>query len=150
MSVASANKLTWGITLLGVYALTVSWTARADAPTDHYEIQGAEALDRGTGLRWTRDAAPGKYEWAQGVEYCRGLGPGWRLPSFKELLTLVDPTVPSPLLDPEVFTKPAAEDSSFWSMTADLGRSVAWQVNFMDGSSTFSNGGQQRSVRCVH
>ena len=121
----------------------------AAALTDHYEIRGSEVLDRYTGLRWTRDAAPGKYDWMHAVEYCQGLGQGWRLPAQKELLTLVDPNVPSPLIDQSAFPAPARDDARFWTMTANLEDSLAAWVDFWQGWSVGGNGGSEYGVRCV-
>lgn len=117
------------------------------------------ALDNWTGLLWqievgrTLNAADAKMQ-------CAALGSGWRLPSAKELLTIVDPTKVSPSINEEVFPDTSAEP--FWSSTADQTDPVArsWYVDFgqqgTERAAGSAGGGVKRDanttlhrVRCV-
>lgn len=51
----------------------------------------ATVTDTRTGLTWQRDIDANSYTRRAAVAHCDGLGPGWRLPTKKELLTLIDP-----------------------------------------------------------
>ena len=80
----------------GVVALgSLAW---ADAPPGQYwpfDLRDVSIRDAKTGLRWQRYAAP-PMGFGAAVSHCAalsldGFGAGaWRLPSYKELLTLVD------------------------------------------------------------
>jgi hypothetical protein len=81
---------------------------------------------------------------------------GWRVPSVKELMTLVDFSISadgSPAIDPTFVNTP---EDLFWSSSAtpDVnGQSVAWVVHFDPGDSSASStvvktwGAQVRCVR---
>lgn len=128
--------------------LAVAWPSRADAPAGHYEISDT-VLDRGTGLRWQRLAAPGVYDWDHAFRYCNDLGGGWRLPAVKELLTIVDPTLAEPAIDPKAFPKMPAE-LHFWAVSFFNNTvGVGWQVSFSDGSAQSHPATDEVSVRCV-
>jgi hypothetical protein len=72
-------------------------------------------------------------------------GTGWRLPTIKELQTIVDESRPS--IDPTAF--PGAPLGNYWSSSPVAGRpSDAWDINFNgatgpDAMSTLDN------VRCA-
>ena len=59
------------------------------------EFQGEAVLDRETQLIWERTPSPAETRWRNAGVLCalRSVGdqPGWRLPTFFELMTLVDP-----------------------------------------------------------
>ena len=60
--------------------------------------------DNVTGLEWQQATAPGTYTWQQALDYVAGMNSGsgthgftdWRLPTIKELSTLVDSSIPIP------------------------------------------------------
>jgi hypothetical protein len=143
------QHLATGPTERAAFVRCVRATDPPDVSEDRYEIQASVVHDRMTKLNWARDAAPGVYDWMHAVEYCKNLGQGWRLPAQKELLTLIDPTVPSPLIDPIAFPRLDDEFMTFWTITADLQTSLAWTVRFSQGWSTASNGSGEHHVRCV-
>jgi hypothetical protein len=59
----------------------------------------------------------------------------WRLPTVRELETIVDFSRVGPAVDPEYF--PNTPDSYYWSATPYSGdRSVAWYVSFNHGSAS--------------
>lgn len=73
----------------------------------------------------------------------------WRLPSRKELLSIVDSGRYNPSIDPDYF--PNTPSSDFWSASPDASHSgFAWHVHFSYGNS--SSGGNRslnRRVRAV-
>ena len=98
--------------------------------------------DVGTGLVWQRKTAATKYTFAKAQEYCAALGDGFRVPSMKELQTVVDETAAErPSIDQRVFTEfPELTfgNAFFWtsSVSAALSGSNAWFVNFGNGAVT--------------
>jgi hypothetical protein len=85
-------------------------TAQADAPKGHYANPvGGTVLDNLTKLTWQQTAPTtggsdgnGNYTWANAKAYCAALPlnglTGWRLPTAKELASILDLTTPSPPL----------------------------------------------------
>lgn len=80
-------------------------------------------LDRGTGLVWERDIGMGT--WTEALARCENLtlGPyesGWRLPTIKELHTILDEEAEYGL-DPAIFHREAGDARFFWSATPVAG-----------------------------
>ena len=79
-------------------AITVASVARADAPADQYELFDMNDVviqDHFTQLVWQRYPELTTMTFDAAAGYCQGLSlgsytSGWRVPSYKELLTLVD------------------------------------------------------------
>lgn len=139
---------------------------RTEAPAGRYTIPGdGTVYDTATTLTWQQTANTTGMRWASAGPYCAGLtgpaGGGWRLPTVKELTTLLDYSRPgSPFIDPVAFPGVPAQSSppgavnGFWSATSLVGMSAglttgAWLVYF-DSAVTQPNplevGG---AVRCV-
>ena len=142
-------------------------------PEERYLFAGeggdATVTDMGTGLTWQRRLDPQLRNHADALSYCNELaaaGGGWRLPSVKELLTIVDETRVNPASDPAVFPDVPAYDEShqlgFWSDTAQGGEMFSlfederWYVRFYFGetwSTQYPRGtvklDTEISVRCV-
>jgi hypothetical protein len=153
-------RLTLRIALLGVVvALPVS----ADAPTggadqqyENFDSGNKVIEDRFTRLVWDRPSEPypAVMNFAAASTYCKGAK---RLPSLKELLTIVDE---EPRLDYDIerqrnvlryideaaFPKTPAE--GFWSSSLK-NASEAWTVDFGTGETKTANMGDARRVRCV-
>ncbi len=137
----------------------VAFLARAiGAPSDQYDIfnkTDPTITDAKTGLDWQRypsDAGLVQF----GAVACPT---GFRLPTYKELLTLVDedphyeydPEAGSTLryIDPNAF--PGTPADNFWSLSADRSEN-GWpkMVNFGTGrTATASSTNQEAYVRCV-
>lgn len=149
---------------------TVGALARADAPPGQYSpFDRADQVitDAKTKLIWQRNVAlftdfPGA------LAYCSALSlaaytTGWRLPSYKELLTLVDesphleyPTGAPQLIaiDPSAFpgTPVSSAAPNYWSSSPDPNKANTnvFVVDFMDGTAAFSTqSGASAWVRCV-
>ncbi|HEX5658145.1 MAG TPA: DUF1566 domain-containing protein [Polyangiales bacterium] len=66
---------------------------RPGTPLQRYEVIGDAILDRRTELTWQRTLSGVEVDHASASRYCAGLGNDYRLPTYKELMTLVDPTL---------------------------------------------------------
>ena len=71
-------------------------------PKSYTDLGNGIVLDNVTGLEWQQATAPGTYTWQQALDYVAGMNSGsgtygftdWRLPTIKELSTLVDSSIP--------------------------------------------------------
>ncbi len=127
--------------------------SHADTPPGRYTAQNGTVLDTKTKLTWQQDVAPGLLDWVTAKSYCFSLslsGGGWRLPSMKELLTLVDETRKNPALDPQFFPG-TMWMHYFWSSSsyAFSPANSAWNVSFSDGITATNSKSLQQYVRCV-
>ena len=139
-----------------VFALLAMTPAAADAPSGRYTVAPPEVLDTATGLTWMMtdpktggDDGAGGFRWANAVDHCVTLGAGWRLPTVKELLTLVDIGKPAgPTIDEAAF--PGTSKAAYWSSNALAGSTDrAWFVTFDYGGTGFDFLTQPYRVRCV-
>jgi len=128
-----------------------------------YTVATGTVLDNKTKLIWQQTLSSTPYAWTDAKQYCATglLGGVWRLPTVKELLTIVDYSVdaaqatPAPVIDAVAF--PATPRQFFWSASqAADGSAKVWAVNFGFGGAgplpTSSAAGQpapQNLVRCV-
>lgn len=108
--------------------------------------------DTGLGLMWQREAAATKLGWAAAIDHCEGLTlagfDDWRLPSAKELMTIVDDTKKSPAIDESVFGTTVAD--GFWSSTPHgSSQDQARVVEFDGGASLAVTQVLTEHVRCV-
>jgi hypothetical protein len=134
--------------LLAPFMLARAGTA--DAPKGHFSIDDQVVEDTATNLIWQRHAPDSAYTQQQATAYCRALsldGGGWRLPTVKELHTLVDEGLANPAIDAEAF--PDTPSLYFWSSTALAGFAFVWSVSFLDGTDTWAPGENMQRVRCV-
>jgi hypothetical protein len=110
--------------------------------------------DLATGLMWQRQVDDNTREWTAAVSYCQGLDLGgktdWRLPTIKELQSIVDTSVnePGPTIDSGAF--PGTSSSDYWSATNYAGNSwFAWDIDFSNGSVFIDPKQYSLYVRCV-
>lgn len=121
---------------------------RADAPAGRYLVAAGVVTDSKTTLSWQQ--APLSVSQSQNVtDPCPALGNGWRLPTLKELLTLVDETRTKPALDPifQVRTSLFYLSSSMTSLSTVPSLVFQWGIDFSDGSTVMVSGGEARCVR---
>ncbi len=107
-----------------VVVVVLATPASANAPAGRYTLTAATVYDTKTKLTWQRMPAPTQYLWADAKSYCGSAavstalgGTGWRLPTIKELLTIVDFSQPTGAhIDLNAFpgTPPLAQ---YWSLT---------------------------------
>ena len=128
----------------------------SNAPAGRYTYPAAGTVyDTKTKLTWQQTASSAKYAWADAKTYCAGLGTtlggtGWRVPTMKELQTVVDETRSSPSIDPTAFT--GTPSTFFWSsspVTFAISPTLAWYVNFDFGEARYFNPTETFYVRCV-
>lgn len=108
-----------------------------------FELEQQHVTDRATGLVWER-TSPAPASWGAARRRC--LERGSRLPSIRELQSIVDERRHSPAIDREAF--PDAEPADYWSDTLRGG--VPWTVDFSDGK-TYADRDEQELLasRCV-
>ncbi len=149
-------------------ALAVSTDiARASAPPDQYILSPTTVIDRRTGLTWQRNPPATAVGWAAangttGTTPTPGLcaatlGVGWRLPTVREIETLVDVTTGWPALDTTAF--PGTQSAGYWTSSCYAGQSggcgtgtpaQVWILNFGLGQPTaVSTAATQEFYRCV-
>lgn len=119
-------------------AVQLSAPARATAPARRYKAAGGIVTDLMTRLLWQQLVSASVYTFDTAKAYCQGLdlnGTGWRVPTIKELQTIVDPISP-PGIDPVFLptTDPAYSPDSakgpYWSSTVSARYSEeAWTSN---------------------
>jgi len=101
--------------------------------------------DKETGLTWTKETL------AKDVTYdnaLKVLGDGWRLPTIKELFSLVDHAREAPAIDVEVF--PETESDWYWSSTPTAWNEAAvWVVDFGSGNVDYAHRNSHACVRAV-
>lgn len=113
----------------------------------------ATKLDVTTGLTWQQGSSPQGMIWSDAVSYCTGLAGGFRLPSIKEMQTIVDYTVaaPGPTIDATVFPLPVPLSYYYWTSSPLAGVPTgAWLMAFDTGSLTWNGQNAQYLARCVH
>jgi hypothetical protein len=157
----------WLRATAGAGVVALASLARADAPSDQYYFFNSSAgtiTDNFTGLVWQRYASTAPVPWASSFAVCASMSTSkvtWRVPSYKELLTLVD-EVPhteyengalvSKAIDPNAFPGTAV-DASYWSSSmpaSQAGNANAFAVDFHTGVPQLQDSLQNLYVRCVH
>ena len=119
-----------------------------------FSVQGADAtatvMDAATKLVWQQKPSTSTLTWEQAMAYC---GAPFRLPSVKELQTIIDYTKPIPsgeysTIVPDAF--PNTPIDYFWSSsTCDSPSSGAFLVSTVDGRQGRARTGYQLFARCV-
>ena len=125
----------------------MSYTAGSDTITDNV-----------TGLVWQRSTNTATTTWQGALDYCRGLGAGWSLPTRIELSSILDNTRSGGKVDP-VFTFGNAAGwtwaSTPWVVNERKGSTgdaaLSWFINFSQGDSNNSLSQTAASAysRCV-
>ncbi|MGA2448672.1 MAG: DUF1566 domain-containing protein [Polyangiaceae bacterium] len=124
-----------------------------DAGTGDAAVVEDTVTDNWTGLTWERGSpGGGNLNLSEAETYCAGLGSGFRVPLFKELLTLVDPILYNPAIDTSAF--PNAPSGIFWTSSAIVpANGYNYYVQFAHGdnwSSATVPASGSGYVRCVH
>jgi hypothetical protein len=150
-----------------VTAVAFSRLAGANAPTGRYTASGGTVYDTKTKLTWQQTSPSAMYALQGGAAatYCAGLsatlgGSGWRVPTVKELLTIMDysqltngMTMPPAVAWDSVFqfTGGGVPPLYYWSSTASAQNplTAAWAVNFMNSAISPNPISSANAVRCV-
>ncbi len=118
-----------------------------------FRVDDDTVLDRTTGLMWSRENVPGgSMNWKAAQEACKKLQLGghsdWRLPTIRELLTLVDYERHNPAIDTDTFK---CESAYYWTSTpvASSPGACAWLVGFDGGYAGWDGQDGDGHVRAV-
>src|SRR5208283_815424 len=129
---------------VAIIAVTLPTSSYANAPAGQYVVTAGgtgngTVYDTKSKLTWQQTVSSVTYSWAGAKTYCAGVGAslggtGWRLPTIKELQSIVDLTqTTSPMIDPNAF--PSTPSAVFWSSSpVAVSPSSAWVVYFNDGN----------------
>ncbi len=116
--------------------------ARFSYLPDEYDTPNALTLDNKTGLIWKRCAegqtwngqsctgSAREFNRREAADYAARQG-GWRMPTLKELSSLLDVTLDRPLLDELAF--PNTNAKLFWSSSLSEHNQGTWSVSFFSG-----------------
>jgi hypothetical protein len=142
---------TW--TTLGVVSIALlASRGFADAKPGRYVIKTETVYDTKTKLTWQQSPATSPFSHSDAGAYCAGLTVGgldWRLPSVKELETLVDESRTNPAIDKTAF--PDTPGKFFWTSSSVASfPDQAWTVDFNRGGCNFFPVTSMELVRCVH
>jgi hypothetical protein len=110
-------------------------------------LSGGLVSDTLTKLVWQQQASSTTMSWAGAKTYCPS---GFRLPTVKELGSIVDLTIgpPGPTIDQTAF--PGTPGGSFWTSSPYAGSSSsAWDVSFSTGYLTYNVVSENYWVRCI-
>ncbi len=140
--------------VLGAPAWAACDPERKPIPATWYEMNGAEVLDKETGLVWQRCSLGQTWRDGQGCtgtvsaatwkQAVREAGRGWRLPTRDELLSLVSKAC-APSINPDAF--PGLDPLQLWYWSSEqTDKDLAWLVQF-GGGATFN--GYQSSANAV-
>ncbi|RRD39162.1 DUF1566 domain-containing protein [Comamonadaceae bacterium OH3737_COT-264] len=161
---ATQPRLRWRTALAALALGAAALPALAACPSQpgRFVPNGAEVTDRQTGLVWARCSAgqswdgsacaghANRYTHEQALEYAASQS-GWRLPSVKELFSLVDKGCVNPTIDATVFPN-TVTSTDYWSATPYVrDPAFARVVRFEYGSASSGGSGRgvQRAVRLV-
>ena len=145
--------------VLAVIAVVLPTSAGANAPAGQYVVTAGgtgngTVYDTKSKLTWQQTVSSTTYyTWADAKTYCAGVGAslggtGWRLPTCKELQTIVDDSQTNPSINTTAF--PSTPAAWFWSSSPVAGSpSVAWDVAFNYGYSYYDVISLAINVRCV-
>lgn len=129
--------------------LCLSDTVQSSTPVDHFVVDKATAVDRTTGLMWTRcfagvagddcgSGAAALMSWPAALQYAERMNResylgfrNWRVPNIKELSTIAEAQCVNPALNPALF--PTAPPLKVWSSSPySLYPHYAWFFDFRD------------------
>jgi hypothetical protein len=116
-------------------------------------ISEGAVFDNATGRIWQREASAALSDWSTANAYCQGLLlealSGWRLPSARELIDIVDYSRRDPALDGSTFRGGASRN--FWAYDADAsGGGGHWYMSAADGTTGLASNSSALAVRCLH
>jgi hypothetical protein len=155
------SQRVWIVNFLNGRIVNNPWTdirwarcvRRLRAQDSNFKNNGnGTVTDLATGLTWQRQDDNDTKDWNEAVEYCQTLdlaGGGWRLPTIKELQSIVDYRVNLPAIDTDALPGTGSFDR-YWSVTTRADdNQEAWGANFSNGGNPFTVKSYPRYVRCV-
>lgn len=105
-----------GSRLKGPQVRCVAGGLKAQGPRYSVDVANGLVSDNWTTLTWRRSEEEGLFDYEGAKRQCANLGDGWRLPTAKELLTLVTPSHLQRCIDERAFPAPVSEE--LWSSSA--------------------------------
>ena len=118
-------------------------------------LEANTVKDNHTGLEWqdNSDAKTIKRDWQGAKEYCQELTlagfSDWRLPTIKELQSIVDIKRYKPAIK-KTFKYVTTSAYPYWSSSEDVSAiNYAWRVSFYTGSINHASKSNEYFVRCV-
>jgi uncharacterized protein DUF1566 len=149
---SSDSYTSFDVSLLYNVRCCIAPPAAANTAQGRYTIAGGTVYDTKTKLTWQQMSPSIAGTWASAKAYCPGLnlqGAGWRLPTVKELTTIVDVTQAGTSVDATAF--PGAPSHYYWSSTPLAGdANNAWLVDFSGGAAyAFGAISVEYDMRCV-
>ena len=143
----------WAIaSLVAVGISVVTWSAEGETPEGRYLLQESTVLDQGTNLMWTRHF-DGIFAWEQALAYCQNLDlaghQDWRLPSYKELATLVDLERGAPKIDTDAFPGLTSQHTLWTSTPRSSNPMYSYTVPLDRGMTGTAINRQELNVLCV-
>lgn len=133
-----------------ICALIVVAVVGANAPTGRYEVNAETIYDTKTKLTWQRLSSADMMTQSNAIAHCLNLsldGAPWRLPTVKELSSLIDVSSSAPAID-SAFN--SASSTELWSASPVAGPpNSGWSVDFEFGSVYPSNATDLNHARCV-
>jgi len=119
-----------------------------------WEREGDIVTDKVKKLMWQDDieAKTTEKKWSDAVAYCEDLRLGgyddWRLPTYDELLGIIDYKRYGPAIEKYSFNNVVSTD--YWSSSEYVGDATeAWHVNFYSGNTGCYDKSFELYVRCV-
>lgn len=104
--------------------------------------------DNNTGLMWQKQDDGALRTWDVAGSYCASLGTGWRLPTKKELISIVNFGAYNPSIDTTYFL--ATKSMGYWSSTTGpYAPAGAWVIDFKAGAVDYYGPDNGLYVRCT-
>ena len=121
-----------------------------------FTAKGDIVIDNNTQLTWEADNAGGMIM-SEAQEYCRNLDKGgysdWRIPSIKELQTIILYRNSKPATDTSLFKGiPVLGPAGFWAgpvLQVDNNTNTGWHIGFPDGHVMLYSADGYKNTRCV-
>ncbi len=119
-----------------IIVITLFVDSFAAAPRGHYTVTGDTVKDNKTSRVWRRTVSDQPLSFDEANNYCSTLDgyvdATWRLPTKRELETLVDVRASSPAIDSTAF--PSTPSYTFWTSTKNnLKENDRFIVDFANG-----------------
>jgi len=136
-----------------IFFIAIQSIYAQDKNTNRWERNHNMVTDKKLKLTWQDSAEVVELEktFAGAKKYCEELVlstyNNWRLPEYKELLSLIDYSVSSPTIHAEF--KYTNVENNYWSNTKHIDKSGIWVIYFYNGTSYFDEISTENNVRCV-
>jgi len=128
----------------------------APNPQQYSPPQNGTVVDLVTGLMWQRDPNTQGLTHSEAAAYCGGLSLAgycdWRLPTYVELLSVVDYSTYVPATDRSAFPNVGGSSGTDEEWTASgvaANSGDFWTIGFGQGTSHFRSAGGPYDVQCV-